>query len=296
VAPVSPNLARSYLYVPAANAARLETAAGRGPEAVIADLEDSVAPAQKTEAVRNAAAWTHGEGPPPQVERWVRINAGPSGLRDIEAVFGPHLTGVCLPKADPEFVLSAGELLTGLERDAGAPAQHVALMPLVETARGVTTLDEIARAPRVHRLQLGEIDLAADLGLEPGEDDAELAPIRSATVVASAAAGLLPPVGAVSPEFRDLARLRITTDRLRRAGFVGRAAIHPAQLETIHSVFTLSPAQLAAARAGIAAYEQALADGTGAMVGHDGRMVDEAVVKRWRRIIALGSSAERSSE
>jgi citrate lyase subunit beta/citryl-CoA lyase len=292
-----PTPPRSYLYVPAARADRLSAAAGRGAEAVLADLEDSVAPAQKRAALRNAWAWTHDSGGPAHVERWVRVNADAAGLEDITTVYGPQLTGVCLPKvADADAVLRAAELLARLERDAGTASPRVLLMPLIETARGVRALDDIARAPRVHRLQLGELDLVAELGLEPGEDEAELAPIRSAAVVASAAAGLLPPVGPVSPEFRDLARLRRTTERLRRAGFLGRAAIHPAQLETIHQVFSVSPAELTAARAGIESYERALADGTGAIVGDDGRMVDEAVVRRWRRAIALGAGSERSSD
>lgn len=288
------SLARSYLFVPADAQERLGKATSRGADAVIADLEDSVAPARKGFATRNAAAWTRGTDLPRHVERWVRVNLADQGLRDIADVFSPHLTGICLPKAsEPDYLRRVCDLLDDLERTQNVTAPPVAVMPLIESASGVKALHEIASSPRVHRLQLGEIDLAADLGLHPGDDEAELASIRSATVVASAAAGLLPPVGAVSPDFRNLERLVVTTERLRRAGFIGRAAIHPAQLEVINKTFSVTPAALAGARRALQQYETALASGNGAIVGEDGRMVDEAVIKQHHRTIALASAPER---
>ncbi len=128
-------------------------------------------------------------------------------------------------------------------------------MPLIESGLGLRRADEIAEGPRVRALQLGEIDLAADLGLPPHPHRDDLAPLRSTIVVASAAAGLQPPVGAVSPQLHDIDAFRATTTRLKLAGFLGRAAIHPAQVPVIHEIFSISPDELAAARATVSHYE-----------------------------------------
>jgi citrate lyase subunit beta/citryl-CoA lyase len=285
---------RSYLYVPADEEQRLGKAASRGADAIIADLEDSVAPSRKGVATDNTARWLAGESGAAVAERWVRVNHGELGIADIAAVFGRGLAGICLPKVSSgDEVRRASELLDALERRSGVPAQTTLLMPLIESATGLQALSDIAGAPRVQKLQIGELDLAADLGLEPGEDEAELAPLRSNVVVASVASGLLPPVGAVSPEFRDLDLLATSTRRLQRAGFLGRVAIHPAQLDVIHRCFAVSPDEVAAARALVERYNTAMADGSGVILGEDGRMVDEAVVRRSRRIIGLAITTER---
>ncbi len=97
------------------------------------------------------------------------------------------------------------------------------------------------------RLQLGETDLAADLGLAPSDDELELLPHRGAIVLACAANGLEQPVGSVSREIEDLALLEASTLRLRRLGFFGRAVVHPRQLEVVHRAFTPDTQDLAAA-------------------------------------------------
>jgi citrate lyase subunit beta/citryl-CoA lyase len=293
-APMSQRLVRSYLYVPADAGERLNKASSRGADAIIADLEDSVAVNRKGVAAENAAEWL---APPPgsaNVERWVRVNQGGRGLDDLAAVFGPGLTGVCLPKVSSgSEVRRVSEALDALERHRGISGQATLIMPLIESAVGLQSLSEIAGAPRVQKLQIGELDLAADLGLQPGDNEAELGPLRSRVVVASVASGLLPPVGAVSPEFRDADSLAISTQRLKRAGFIGRAAIHPAQLDTIHRCFAVTPTEFATALALVHRYETAVNAGAGVILGDDGRMVDEAVVRQSRRTIALAAAAER---
>jgi citrate lyase subunit beta/citryl-CoA lyase len=281
-------LVRSYLYVPADADDRLNKASSRGADAIIADLEDSVALSRKDVATANTTGWLAAESGVADVERWVRVNHGERGLDDIAAVFGSGLTGICLPKVSSGAeVRRASAALDALEQSANLPAQTILLMPLIESAVGVLALSEIANAPRVQKLQIGELDLAADLGLQPGDDEAELASMRSSVVLASVASGLFPPVGAVSPEFRNLESLAVSTQRLKRAGFVGRAAIHPAQLDTIHRSFAVTPAEVAAAHALVERYEAALNTGAGVILGDDGRMVDEAVVRQKRRTIAL---------
>lgn len=281
---------RSYLYVPADSGQRLVKAGTRGADAVIADLEDSVAPARKDVARQAAAAWIS-ERDSGRFERWVRLNPGDQGLADLRSVFRPGLDGVCLAKtASAHEVEAAAEVLDSLESQQGCRPGTTAIMPLIESGLGLRRVDEIADAPRVRALQLGEIDLAADLGLPSSPHPEDLAAIRSRVVVASAAAGLQQPVGPVSPQFRDLTLFRDSTERLRTAGFIGRAAIHPSQVPVIHGVFSVSAQELAAAVDAVSRYDAAAAAGQGAYTDDAGGMVDEATVKSSRRLIALAQA------
>jgi len=106
-------------------------------------------------------------------------------------------------------------------------------------------------------------------------------------VVVSAAAGIGAPVGPVSTDFRDLDRFAASTRALARRGYVGRACIHPAQVAVVNEVFTPAPDEVAWAREVIRLMDEAVSRGVGVVVGPDGRMVDEAVVRRARRVIGL---------
>ncbi|MFC4852187.1 HpcH/HpaI aldolase/citrate lyase family protein [Actinophytocola glycyrrhizae] len=258
---------RSYLYVPADQPRLLVGAAGRGADALIVDLEDAVARSRKAVA-RAAVAEYLDTG-----TAWVRINAG-TPAEDLAALAGrPGLAGVVVPKAEPALLSEVDDLLGVLD---------VPVLALVETARGLRDLHAVAETPRVVRLGLGEADLAGELNLRPGPDREELWPIRSAVVVASAAAGLMPPVGPVHTEVRDLSDLARTTERLLRQGFRARTAITPAQLGVINEVFTPSREEVERARATVAL----LSADSGVAVDADGRMVDEAVVRSARAVLA----------
>jgi len=276
-------LARSYLYVPGDAGRRLTLAHTKGADALIADLEDAVAPARKSEARQAVRSWIAERTPD---ERWVRVQAGAAGIDDLAQVFGPGLRGVCMPKvASRADVEELARALAELEHSGGWSAAPVAIMPLIESAAGVLAVAEIANASRVLRLQLGELDLAADLGFEVGADEMELLPARASVVVASAAAGIAPPVGAVWPHVRDDAGLASSTQRLRRLGFIGRAAVHPAQLEPIHRLFSHTHEEIETARRVVAEYDNAVASGRGVLLDRDGQMVDEAIVRRSRRVL-----------
>nr|BFE78220.1 hypothetical protein GCM10020093_008210 [Planobispora longispora] len=160
------------------------------------------------------------------------------------------------------------------------------MCPLLESGAAVLAAAEIARAPRVVRLQLGEADLRADLGVEPGPDERELLWARSQVVLASAAARIAPPLGPVSTDFRDLDRLRASTLALRRLGFRGRACVHPAQIAVVNEVFTPTGEELERARRLVERFE---ASGTGVVLDDAGRMVDEAVIRQARRTLAAAS-------
>ena len=280
--------ARSHLYVPGDRPDVLAKALGRGADALIVDLEDAVAVSAKDAARAAVAEWLAGlpaaaDNP---VEVWVRVNPGDAALVDVEAVALPGLAGICLAKAESAAEVAAvAALLDRLEAERGIAGGSIGIAPLLESAAAVLRAAEIAQAPRVRRLQVGEADLKADTGIEPGDDERELLWVRSQVVLASAAAGIDPPVGPVSTNFRDLDALRASTEAVRRLGYRGRACIHPAQIAVVHEVFTPSSEQLDAARALIAAYDAAVAGGSGVLIGPDGRMVDEAVVRQARRLV-----------
>lgn len=277
--------ARSYLFVPGDRPAMLAKAAHRGADALIVDLEDAVAPSSKAAARVITAAWLAGlAGPTPPV--WVRVNNVPGLLEDdIAAVLHPRLRGLMIPK-----VAAAAELETiaarlgEAEAAAGVEADAIRLLPIIETARGLLAVAEIATAPRVERLMIGELDLGADLGVD-ATDEVALVPLRLQVVVASAAAGIAAPLGPVAPDYRDLEALADDTRRLHRQGFRSRAAIHPAQVPIYNDVFTPSTAEVARAQRLVELYETAHAAGRGAVVDEDGRMVDEAVARAARRVI-----------
>ena len=276
--------ARSYLFVPGHRADMLANAGGRGADAVIADLEDAVAPAERPAARETVAAWLAGLDAP-TFETWVRINSSMVAT-DLAAVGPAMLNGLLVPKVRSGADLAAVMgYLDQMEADAGVPAGRIRLIPIVETAAAMRALDEIATAPRVQQLMIGELDMAADLGVDPANIEAFI-PLRMAVVVASAAAGIDPPLGPISPDFRDLEVFAADTRRLCRQGFGSRPAIHPAQVSVINAAFTPDPAAVERARRLVTMYEAATAAGEGAVTDEDGHMVDEAVVQVARRLLA----------
>ncbi|MGH1564950.1 HpcH/HpaI aldolase/citrate lyase family protein [Mumia sp. DW29H23] len=285
-------IARSYLYVPGNAPDKLAKVLDRGADAVIVDLEDAVPWPAKDTARATVAQWlTSLRGDTAGVEVWVRVNSGPLGLDDVAAVVGPSLTGVMVAKTEACAELEAVDAaLTRGEAAARLEPGSVAVVPLLESAAALLDARAIAAAPRVVRLQVGEADLAADLGFgddADDADDADWAAIRSQVVLVSAAAGISAPVAPVSTDFRDLDRFAESTRALARRGYTGRACIHPAQVQVANEVFTPSAEALERAKALVATFDEAVADGRGVVIGPDGRMVDEAVVRRARSVIAL---------
>ncbi len=270
---------RSYLYVPGDQPARLEKAIGltgdRRPDALIIDLEDAVAASHKLAARTAAAALTGGKSHTVGPALFVRINAG--DFDDLRAIIGPSLAGVVVPKATS---ISVGEVASVLQQ-AGSNAQ---ILPLVETALGISTISNIAAIGGVTSLAIGEADLGSELGIAAQASWAWW-PIRMNLVVASAAANLDAPTGPVSTEFRDLTEFEQSTTALLHAGFGSRPAIHPDQLPIINQIMKPSVADMDNARRLVERYDTALASGVGAVTDEHGRMVDEAIVRRARMLL-----------
>ncbi|MBF6147606.1 HpcH/HpaI aldolase/citrate lyase family protein [Nocardia nova] len=269
---------RSALYVPGNRPALFDKALAGPADVVLLDLEDSVPAGEKARARELVSAWL---APLPAASReriWVRVN--PDDADDLRAVAAAGPAAVCLAKTESaDQVRAAAEVLSGCEPAPGV----LGICPLLESATAVLAAREIATAPRVLRLQLGEADLCADMGMAPGPDRAELLAIRTQLVLVSVAAGIEPPPAPVSTDFRDLAALRESTEALARLGFRGRACIHPAQLPVVNAVFTPSADELTRARDLVARFDAAAG---GVVLDADGRMVDLAVVRRARRLLA----------
>ncbi|MFV2019965.1 HpcH/HpaI aldolase/citrate lyase family protein [Micromonospora sp. LOL_023] len=281
-------VSRSYLYVPGDDPDKLRKATGRGADALIIDLEDAVPPSGKQQARRIVADWLTDRELTAQPEIWVRINPGAAGHQDLTALPYRGLAGVMVAKTETrDELIAIDELLARRERDQGLALGALAVVPLLESAVAILDARDIARAPRVARLQVGEADLAAGIGLDPDADGRQWAPIRTQIVLVSAAAGIAPPVAPVDTDYRDLAALAASTRELARLGFVGRACIHPAQVPVVNAAFDPDPLAVRRARELVDAYRESLAAGAGVFVGADGRMVDLAVVRQAERTLEL---------
>ncbi|GGO73058.1 HpcH/HpaI aldolase/citrate lyase family protein [Nocardioides deserti] len=278
--------ARTYLYAPGDRPERFAKAAASGVDAVVLDLEDGVAPAGKEAARLEVGRHDRPDGP----EWWVRVDAR-TLEKDVAAAVRPGTTGVVVPGAEPTLLARVDDLLPAAEDRAGLPPGSVQVIGLLETAHGLDEVAAVARAPRVVRLGLGEADLAANLGISPGAEREELWPARFAVVLASAAAGLAAPVGPVETRLGDDDVLRRSTERLVRQGFTGRTLIHPAQVAVVHMALAPSAEELASAREIVEVFDRADRAGLGAAVTSDGRLVDLAVVRSARRVLARAGLA-----
>ena len=278
---------RSYLFAPANHARRAEKVFAAGADAAILDLEDAVAVAEKAAARPLLVAAMQR---PRNARGYARVNGvdSPFWQDDLAVVVGPWLDGVVLPKAESAAqVRSFVAHLEDCERQARLAPGTLDLMLIVETALGVVNVEAIAAAsPRVGRIALGGGDYTSDLDLEWTAEEEALAYARARIAHASRAAGIEPPVDTVVIEVRDQARFRRSALNGRRLGFLGKLCIHPDQVAPCHEVFTPGPAEIARARAIVAAFRDAEARGV-ASIQVDGVFVDYPVVYKAQRVLAL---------
>lgn len=283
-------MVRSWLYVPGDRPERFDKAVAKSADAIVLDLEDAVSLDHKIEARSLVADWVR-NGDHGRVQVWVRVNQGPMGVEDTAAVALPGLMGICVPKVDdPSELTEIDSVLTESEQRLGLPSGHWPLIPLIESAVGITRLSSIVRVPRVIQLQVGEVDLAADLGLG-GDVDLHLAPVRNRIVIESIAAGIAAPVGPVSTEFRDLEAFRSSTRTVIDQGFIGRACIHPDQVTIVNTMCTPSSEEAQEAQDLLDRMQAAVRQGSGIALDAKGRMIDEASARSARRTIALAEAS-----
>lgn len=288
---------RSMLFTPGNRLDMLEKATRSGTDAVIVDLEDSVSVDNKPVARDNLSAL-----PESPVPYFVRTNAAETGLLwdDVVATGPADIAGLILPKAeDPEVIARLDGALTVLEKTSGREEGSVAIIPLIESGLGVRLTYEMALASeRVECVMFGggeQGDLVADLGVEWTPEGTGLMQARSQVLLSSRAAGVPFPMEAVFMDFRNLDGLRVECELARTLGYVGKVAIHPAQVPVINEVFTPSPEVVEYQRKVLAAFEESEAEGK-ASIAVDGKMVDYAVARVARVIIARAEAAARDPE
>jgi citrate lyase subunit beta/citryl-CoA lyase len=279
---------RTLLFTPGNHPRRVEKALSLAADGVILDLEDAVAVTEKP-AARPAvvAAFTA----PRQGALYVRVNAMSTAwcYADMAAVVQPGLDGIILPKVENDWELRAADWLLGaLERERGLPAGAIDLIPIIETALGISNVGAIARSgTRAKRLAFGAGDFTLDMGMVWSRDEAELLPHRAACVVASRAAGIEPPIDTVWADLRDAEGFAQSAARAAALGFQGKMCIHPDQIGPANAAFTPDAETVAKARRVVAAFDAAEAQGL-ASIQLDGQFIDYPIVQRARRVIALG--------
>ena len=283
---------RSLMYVPVNVEKFVDSAADRGADAYILDLEDAVAPALKQEARKMVAAAI------PRVARsgadvLVRVNRPWRMLvDDLEAAVLPGVAALALPKVESaEHLQAIAEMVDELEIERGIAPGTVKFIAMVETANGFFRIEAIARAhERVVAVTIGAEDIALSLGMLP-EAEGLFYP-KQQSVFAARAAGILPLgfIGTVA-DYKDIAAFRATIERSKKLGFAGAMCIHPSQVPVLNEVYGVSTAEVARAQAMVAAYDAALAAGRGA-IEFEGKMIDIPVVARARDTLARAERAK----
>ena len=289
---------RSFLFVPADGGRKLDKAMASGADAVIIDLEDSIAPEAKAAARKSAAAFLTEVGKSTdRPHLLVRVNGIATGLidEDLDVVAGARPDAIMLPKAEGgASIIHVDAKLTACEAIAGLPDGSIKILAIAtETAPALFLAGTYAGASsRLEGLTWGAEDLSADLGAETNRDgDGQfLDPYRMARALclAGAAAARVPAFDTVTPDFRNADLLRREAEEARRDGFQGKIAIHPAQVPIINEVFTPTPAAVAQARAIVAAFDAN--PGKGA-VAIEGVMYDRPHLARAGRVLARAKSA-----
>jgi citrate lyase subunit beta/citryl-CoA lyase len=288
---------RSLLFVPADGGSKLDKAVASGADAVIIDLEDSIAPERKDAARVAALDFLKRAGAAKQRPRLlVRINGLDTGMTDadLDAIVTGRPDAIVFPKAEGgASVVHLDAKLTAREAIAGVPEGQIKILAQgVESAAGLFAAGTFRGASvRLIGLTWGPEDLSAELGAEANRNtQGELTdPYRLARSIClyAAAAAKLPAIETVYVDFRNSEGLRHDTEAARRDGFTGRLAIHPAQVPVINEVFTPSAAQIERAKAVVAAFTAQPGAGT---VGIDGKMYDRPHLARAQALLARHKS------
>ncbi|MDQ1032876.1 citrate lyase subunit beta/citryl-CoA lyase [Streptomyces umbrinus] len=286
---------RSLLFVPGTRTDWLPKARVAGADAAVLDLEDAVPAADKLAARAQVAdTLARAAAPPEQTGRmalFVRVNPLDdwAGAEELRAVVRPGLAGIVLPKVrSSQNVRLADQLLGWCEQEQGMPPGRVALVPLLETARGLREAYDIARAAS-RIAYLGALtapggDVERAVGYRWSPEGTETMALRSRVLLDARAAGVPCPVSGLWTRVGDLPGLRAFAEQNRSLGYEGMMAIHPSHVPVINEVFSPGSAELARCAELITAVEAAQREGTGA-VTFRGEMVDEAMARTARLVL-----------
>lgn len=294
-------LMRSWMFVPGNRQRMIEKSLGVAVDAIMMDIEDGVAPAEKDSARQQIAACLDQVAARLKAEpklrtpaRYVRINAvGHERSRDdLAAVVRQGLQGLVLPKVEtPEQVKSVADLLDRREPEVGLARGSVRLLCALESPRGLFNAYAIATAsPRVIGLLFGAEDFSRELSLPlRREGEARDLVYARSSLVTAAACAHVQSVDGVWPDLQDTEGLKVFSLQSRRLGFSGMSLIHPAQVEVVNAAFTPTADEIDYARRVLKAFDEARTRGEGA-VAFGGQLLDLPIVDRARQTLDLAES------
>ena len=257
-------IARTFLFVPATRPDRFDKAVASGADLVIIDLEDAVATQGKAEARANVEKWLAAGG-----RAAGRVNGADTAWFREDLAVAAAAAALVVPKAE-----SAEDIgLVAVFHDRQLP-----VIPIIESPRGLLAAREICERAGVVRAAFGNVDFAAEIGVDPASHTA-LAAARSHLVYASAAAGCAPPIDGVTTSVKDQAALLTDARHARALGFTAKLLIHPSHVGLVADVMSPSTDEIRWAR-------DVLASRTSGASVYNGHMVDAPVLRRARRMLA----------
>ena len=265
----------NFLFVPGTRPDRFLKALDSGADTVVLDLEDAVAEEEKVNA-RNAirAAWP--SFTEEQKQRLaIRTNSPGSKFYSADLILAQDLSVTCL-------VIPKSESLDQMN-GAAAILPDTAIVPMIETAIGLSKINEIANSNQVLRLALGNLDLQADLGMVCDQEETQLQTARFQIVLASRLARIAPPIDGVTTSTDDVSRITDDAQRAKSMGFGGKLCIHPKQVPIVKATFMPTADEITWANRVIDADTAS----KGATVKLDGRMIDRPAVLLARRTLVI---------
>jgi len=286
-------LRRSLLFVPASSEKFFAKAKDSPADTLIFDLEDAVAPERKPAARETLKEVLRDQGFA-RFERTVRINGldTPYFLDDVLAMVEAGADGLVVPKTNTaESILFVDRLVALAEQRAGRATGSVVLLPLIEQPEAIGNVFAIARAtPRIAALAFGHGDFSAAMGIKAASStDGVVFHARCQVVVAAKAAGVVP-IDNVFLDIPHIDGLVAETHQGKQLGYEGKACIHPNQVEPVNRAYTPTPEEVAYARELVVAFEQAVAEGKGA-VAFRGRMIDDPIAAIERKVLERARKA-----
>ncbi|MFV0296650.1 MAG: HpcH/HpaI aldolase/citrate lyase family protein [Hyphomicrobiaceae bacterium] len=278
---------RSFLFAPGNHPRRVEKALMLDADATILDLEDACPISEKV-ATRQVVVDAYQA--PRRCLGYVRVNAMSTewGYGDIVAVVQRGVDGIVLPKLETvDEIRAADWVVSNLERERGLPAGTIDILPIIETARGLANLREIAAAKtRIKRVAFGAGDFTLDMNMTWSRGETELLPYRSECVLASRAGGIEPPIDTVWVDIKDEAGFRSSVETVKGLGFQGKMCIYPAQVTVANEMLSPTADEVAWSRRAVAAFAEAEKAGS-ASIQLDGKFIDYPIVYRAQRVIEI---------
>ena len=291
-----PTKMRSWLFAPGDSEKKMLKACESVADIALYDLEDAVAPSEKPKARSMVHDFIKAHSAD-RARLWVRVNPldGPHTRDDLEAIMPAHPGGIMLPKARGRYDVDALDaLLTDLETTHGiAPGSTPVIALAPECTEAMFTMGSYAGAPRLVAMSWGGEDLADSIGAHSNRNPDgsysftyELA--RSLCLLGAANAGVAA-IETIHGDFRDSEGLKQRAEKVRRDGFRGMLAIHPAQVEVINAAFTPSDEEIEAAQAIVDLFAANPGMGT---IGHEGKMLDRPHLARAQTLLAMLGQAQ----